>query len=237
MFDLNSVIKIIKIGTCALDPGNAASQLRVNLKNQLGVGGGSTVSFIRDAGEGILVDTGYDFETDRSETNDEANWDRLSALLRLNGISLGSITKVFVTHFHRDHYGLIHHFENAQWICGASELENYSGRLKKNFHAAEDAEKITPNTSVVFTPGHTKGHASLLVSAADGKVKIALSGDAVINLAWLQSGYTWRFNSDFDSVENAERSAERIIYLSDIVIPGHGQPFFTAELKNTRKMK
>lgn len=232
MFGLNSMVKIVKIGTCTLDPGNTASPLYMQLKYQMGIGGGSTVTFIQDGSEGVLVDTGFDFELDASRTNETANLNRLLALLSLSGVRMEQISKVFITHFHRDHFGLIQHFRQAEWICSAPEREeNLRGSMKDDFRPVNDGEKITPHTTVVYTPGHTRGHASLLLSAADDKVKIALSGDAVINLAWLESGYIWRFNSNFDSEENARKSIEKLISAADIIIPGHGQPFFTASVK------
>ena len=65
MWDLN--VEIIKIGSCSIDPGNVASSIYKKLKNQLGIGGGSTVTLIKENKEVLLVDTGFDFESDSSE--------------------------------------------------------------------------------------------------------------------------------------------------------------------------
>ena len=225
MWKLN--VKIIRIGTITIDPGNVASTMYSALKNQIGVGGGSTVTLIREKDELLLVDTGFERESDLSEANKKVNWNMLSVLLQLNSIDPKDITKIFITHFHRDHFGCIEYFKNAKWYCHHLALADFNDSLKDKFISVNDDEHILPNTEVIHTPGHTKGHSSILWSDENKSVKVAICGDAIINLAWLQSRYIWKFNSDFYDNEEAKKSIRRLLNISDIVIPGHGQPFFT----------
>jgi hypothetical protein len=62
----NLKVKVIKAGTCTIDPGNSASPIQVGLKHQLGIGGGSSVVVIREGDEILLVDTGFEREGDVS---------------------------------------------------------------------------------------------------------------------------------------------------------------------------
>ena len=220
--------KVIKIGSCTLDPGNVASPVYAKLKNQLGVGGGSTVTLIREGEEVLVVDTGYDREADGSQANREKNWYELKLLLGFHGVAPTDITKVFITHFHRDHFGGIEHLAHAQWYCHRLALADCREAIREKFLPVDDGQDILPNVVAIHTPGHTRGHCSLLWTAKDRSVRVAISGDAIINLAWLQSGYIWRWNSDFYNREEARGSIEKLLRMSDIVIPGHGQPFFSS---------
>ena len=66
------------------------------------------------------------------------------------------------------------------------------------------------------------------------KVRVAVCGDAIINLAWLQSGYIWKFNGDFFDAEAARKSIGNLLRRADVIIPGHGQPFFTSAVRLLR---
>lgn len=225
MWQLN--VKIIKIGSCTIDPGNVASMTYAELKNQIGVGGGSTVTIIKEEHELLLIDTGYERESDFSQSNKENNWNLLRVLLQLNGFNPTEITKIFITHFHRDHFGSIEYLKNAKWYCHHRALADFNDSIKDKFIPVDEGEQIIPNSVVMHTPGHTQGHSSILWSTENKSVKVAICGDAIINFAWFQSGYIWKFNSDFYDIEKAKKSINRLLDNSDIVIPGHGQPFFS----------
>jgi glyoxylase-like metal-dependent hydrolase (beta-lactamase superfamily II) len=224
MWKLN--VKIIKVGTCAIDPGNSASPIQVGLKHQLGIGGGSSVVVIREGKEILMVDTGFDNEKDVSIQNKSRNWALLQGLFEWNGIRPQEITRVFLTHFHADHFGNLEYFDQAKWYALDSALAELNSPSKEQFTPLKDGDKVLPHTRVIHTPGHTKGHCSLLWSDEQEKIKVAICGDAIINLSWLQSGHLWKFNGDFYDKEVAWESSRRLIQQADILIPGHGQPFF-----------
>lgn len=229
MRELN--VKVIKVGTCTVDPGNLASLTHVALKHQIGIKGGSNVSLIREKDELLLIDIGYEDESDLSPLNRKRNWDLLKTLLEFNGIRPEDITRIFITHFHQDHFGGLEYFERAKWYCHRLALEDFKGPLKDRFIPLGDGDQIIPNTVVRHTPGHTRGHSSILWVNDKKSIRIAICGDTIINLAWLQSGHIWKFNSDFFDKEMAQKSIENLASRADLIVPGHGQPFFTSAIK------
>lgn len=227
-------IKIIKLGSCTLDPGNAAADLLVSLKNALGVGGGATIAVIRQGGDILLVDPGYEGEGDLSPENREKNWRVLKALLSFEGIAPEQVTKVFLTHDHWDHCGNLEGFPGVAWYCHKEALKGLPEAWRGKFLGVAEGEELLPRTTVLHTPGHTPGHASVLWTDPDRRFKIALCGDAVINLAWLLAGKIWRWNPDFAGEKAARASIRKLLQAADLLIPGHGQPFFaTARLRNS----
>jgi len=231
-------LKIVKQGSCTVDPGNMASGVDVSLKYQLGVGGGSTVTLVREGTDVLLADTGYDCESDLSPANDETNWRSLEGQLKFHRVAARDITRVFITHFHRDHFGGIEHFEHAHWYCHPIARDRLPAPLKDKFIPVDDGGQLMRNTRVLHTPGHTEGHASVLWTDDARLVRFAICGDAILSLAWLMSGYTWKFNADFYNLESAQASAAKLLASADLLIPGHGQPFFarTATLFERREV-
>lgn len=220
-------VKVIKVGSCTVDPGNLVSGVDVSLKYQLGIGGGSTVAVVHEGKDVLLVDTGYEHESDSSQANDDTNWQSLESHLKSHHFSPRDITKVFITHFHRDHFSGIERLEHAQWFCHRAAGKLLGDALKARFTPLDDGEHVLPNTRVLHTPGHTAGHASLIWEDESKLVRVAICGDAILSLAWLLSGYTWKFNADFYNREAARASVAKLLSSADVLIPGHGEPFFT----------
>jgi glyoxylase-like metal-dependent hydrolase (beta-lactamase superfamily II) len=220
-------VKVIKVGSCTVDPGNISSGVDVSLKYQLGIGGGSTVTIVHEDSDMLLVDTGCERESDSSPANDDANWQSLESQLTSHHFSVRDITKVFITHFHRDHYGGIERFEHAHWYCHPIARDGLPASLKEKFIPVEDDIQLIRNTRVLHTPGHTAGHASVIWADQKRLVRVAMCGDAILSLAWLLSGYTWKFNADFYNLAAARASAAKLLSSADVLVPGHGQPFFS----------
>jgi glyoxylase-like metal-dependent hydrolase (beta-lactamase superfamily II) len=232
MWKLN--VKIIKTGSISFDPGNIASSMYSNLKYRMGVGGGSTVSLIKEQDELLLIDTGFEFESDFTQHNKDINWEKLKLFFKMNDIKPDDISKIFITHFHRDHFGNIEYFKNAKWYCYKQPLLNFKNSIIHRFITVKEGDSIVPNTKVIYTPGHTISHSSLLWEDENKSIKIAICGDAIINLAWLQSGYIWKFNSDFYDEESVKKSVRHLLDIADIIIPGHGEPFFSSTISVKR---
>jgi glyoxylase-like metal-dependent hydrolase (beta-lactamase superfamily II) len=229
MWEVN--VKVIKPGTCTIDPGNIASPVHAALKHQLGIKGGSTVSLLREKDDFLLIDTGYEDESNGSSVNKGKNRDLLKFLLDLHGHRPEDITKVFITHFHKDHFGGIELFARAKWFCHRLAHDGLENPLKDTFIPLDEGDQIIHNAVVMHTPGHTRGHASILWSNNKRTIRVAISGDAIINLSWLQAGSIWKFNNDFSDREEARKSIQRLIDGADLIIPGHGEPFFTSGIK------
>jgi glyoxylase-like metal-dependent hydrolase (beta-lactamase superfamily II) len=122
----------------------------------------------------------------------------IGPLLIAAGVEPREISKVIITHMHTDHAGGLHHFENAEIILGAQELDAFNGpraqldgylthrtptwldptRLDLNdgpFHGFDRSALITRagDVRVVATPGHTPGHVSVVVDEGDKLVMLA----------------------------------------------------------------
>lgn len=227
-------VRLVKPGSCVIEPGNRISVFDASLKWQLGVGGGSAVTLVLEGSDLLLVDTGYERESDVTLANDERNWRLLEFLLELQGFRIPDISHVFITHFHRDHFGGIEHFERAKWYCHEDAAENLHPRLRDRFTPVSEGDSIIRNTRVIHTPGHTKGHASILWANDILSVKVGICGDAILSLAWLLSGHCWKFNADFFDAVVAKKSADRLLKEADVLIPGHGQPFFSRTISGQR---
>jgi glyoxylase-like metal-dependent hydrolase (beta-lactamase superfamily II) len=134
-------VKIIKPGTCTIDPGNMASPVHVALKHQIGVKGGATVSLIKENGERLMIDTGYEDESDESPINKEKNWDFLKTLLAFNGIRPEDVTKIFITHFHPDHFGGMECFQGAKWFYHRLALDDLKNPFRDRFILLDDGDQ------------------------------------------------------------------------------------------------
>ncbi len=227
-------VQIVKIGSLLVEP--EADERYITLRALLGVGGGSTVTLIRsETGKLILVDTGFDREWDRSEENLRRNAESLLSALRSVGLTPDDVDVVFLTHHHLDHMGNLHLFTSASWL-GPKPLEERIRGLR----GVKDREEISRGVKVVYTPGHVRAHASLLVNAKlSGEVwgfmtvaqaRVAVAGDAVISESWFRSDKVYSLNRDFYSEEEVRRSSLTLTRMAEIVIPGHGLPFITGPL-------
>ncbi len=218
-------VKIIKIGTLTQDASEMPSTFNLQLKSDLGIGGGSTVTFIK-ADQKFLVDTGYDYEWTNTRTNDKRNILNLTRALQIHRISPGDIDVVFITHWHRDHFGNLGIFKKARYMASKSLVNRFG---LEQFVGVDDQEEIADGVKVMFTPGHTADQASILVDTTfrGVKARVAIAGDAVISHSYFQLGRIWKSNADFYSTEVARESMLRLAKASDLIIPGHGTPFMT----------
>lgn len=216
-------VKILKVGTLCLESSELASIVTLQIKSDLGIGGGPTVTLI-EAERRILVDTGFDYEWLDTPANNKRNARNLTIALRDWGITPDDIDIIFITHWHKDHFG------NSEIFMGAAHLASKCAVERmglEGFIGLGDQEEITGGVRMMLTPGHTIDHASIIVDSVVGDIKarVAIAGDAVVSHSYFHSGRIWQYNNDFHSVEAARESMLRLIDVSDIIIPGHGVPF------------
>lgn len=152
---------------------------------------------IRTDDASILVDTG-------THPDDVKMWnsqgskmilreeDQLPQRLEEAGLSLDDIDLVLMTHLHWDHIGWLSQIHNAEVII---QKDEYNFGLNPPANASvfyfpkrynspeikwkliEGDHKIMPGLNLLFTPGHTPGHQSVLVELPESG-PILLCGDA-----------------------------------------------------------
>lgn len=151
----------------------------------------------------ILYDTGYDldhvlevlpFEKPRQDETQT-----IPAQLALLGLHPADISTVLISHFHFDHCGGIQHLPDAKVVAHRLEFEaaarpepfealGYSDlsfspniareELNRRFVPVEGDIEIAAGVHLIATPGHSRGHYSLMVEPAGG-APLIFAGDAI----------------------------------------------------------
>lgn len=188
---------------------------------------------IRRAGEWILWDTGMPDEL-ASEPEGRIIAHGLRGILPRTfrsqlqeiGVSPEDIRTVILSHGHFDHVGNAALFRHATWILERAEFDAmvgpdaarhgyrpalYEGLGKAHVLLLDGDRDLFGDGSVhvIATPGHTPGHASLLVRLPGGRA-IILSGDVAHSAFNLEHRCVPTMNADSDA---SRRSMERIVHL------------------------
>lgn len=200
--------------------------IRPNALNQIPMRTDSLL--IESEGKRILVETGYGEKLSEEEL---AGWshsgDRLMTSLQHAGISRHDIDMVINTHLHADHCGgntriedgeLAPAFPNAEYWIQRLELADArypDERTRNTYHAANFAPleergrlrvlygdtRVTSEVLCLATPGHTRGHQSVLIES--GGQKAIFLGD-VSTLAIGMERIAWVTAYDVDPLQNIE---------------------------------
>jgi N-acyl homoserine lactone hydrolase len=168
--------------------------------------------------EGVLLfDTGIGFGDADIERTYRPVVRYLPDLLRARGIDPDSVAAVANSHLHFDHCGQNGAFAGRPIHVQAPEYDAAQGidytvpawvafaGARYERHAGE--VEVYPGVTLVPTPGHTPGHQSLLVDAAEGRT--AIVGQAVYTRA------EWE-GSDDASVSGLESAWDRGSYRSSV---------------------
>ncbi len=161
-----------------------------------------TCYLVRSGGRTVLIDTGLGQINMMGFTGGSLISELASA-----GVKPEQIDTVFITHLHVDHCGTVAHvdgdnarpaFPNATYCWTADEQKHWTGAvmdsafmtpqqkayLKGMFAAIEnrfkpvaDGQAIALGVSVIACPGHTPGHAGLVLSS--GTERAFILGDAI----------------------------------------------------------
>jgi len=232
-------LKIIKQGTVSWEAFEEPAPYIMAMKRLAGAGDGSTVTYI-ETDKKIIVDTGFENESDLSDENIKKNEKALKRSLKDMAIKPQDIDIVFLTHMHRDHFGNLGVFKHSEIV--ASEA---ASSIFPEARGAKDGEQIADGVQVMYTPGHTADHASLVLSTERlryskqsgnsggsilgiGCVNIVVAGDAIISPGHYLMNTLWEQNPDIYSVEKGMDSMGRIIDIADFIVPGHGGLFHNA---------
>jgi glyoxylase-like metal-dependent hydrolase (beta-lactamase superfamily II) len=171
----------------------------------------SGVTLIRDSGLNILVDTGMDRK-------------KLMLALKKEKLMPDDINYVVITHTHLDHCLLAGIFTKSK-IIDDNSIYSFDGKIVEH-------NKTIPKTKIkiISTPGHDQFHYGVLVETKEYGM-VALTAD----LFW------WPDNkkqlTDYKSLLNLNdqylkdkkalvKSREKILKITNYIIPGHGDPFF-----------
>lgn len=185
--------------------------------------GFSTVALVRGR-RTLLVDTGP-----------HGRRALLVEALRACGLTPADVAGVVLTHAHWDHTQNLDLFPHATFYIHPREVEyarnpkpgdwataRYFPRLLQDLRVeeVEEGDELDEGVRVLETPGHTRGHISLLVETEEGTV--ALSGDALAEAGAVARGKPYLI---FWDEREAEESVRRLLHAARVFYPGHDRPF------------
>ena len=186
--------------------------------------GYSTVSLLEAGGSRILIDTG---------PASRRQW--LYKALESRGLALDDIDIVVLTHLHWDHCQNVDLFPSARVLVHPKELDyaRSPNRLDFNFASyfadmlakmrvepVSEGDAVVEGVAVIETPGHTKGHISLLIDLDHENALVA--GDALPDGGTVRRGLPYNV---FWDVADATESVEKMLDSSRVFYPGHDRPF------------
>jgi len=186
--------------------------------------GMSTNSLVTAGDQTIVVDTG---------PSSRRVW--LHKALESKGLAPEDVDIVILTHMHWDHCQNTDLFRNARILVHPTEMDYARNPNRSDMACAQyladmvdkmklelvsEGDTIIEGVSIVETPGHTKGHISVAVSAGNEKVLIA--GDALPDSGSINRGLP---TNVFWDVEDARSSMEKMVASAKVFYPGHDRPF------------
>jgi glyoxylase-like metal-dependent hydrolase (beta-lactamase superfamily II) len=192
-----------------------------------------------ESGRRLIIETGhgpkYPEKEQRIFAIDPAQW--LRPALLAHGVDPATITDVVVSHLHFDHAGgltwapegrLIPTFPNARVHAQKRELEDARGNFgvmtatyrAENFtpldaldawHMLDGAAEIVPGVRSILTPGHTRGHHSILVEGRDRA--LVFGGDLMPTRHHLGAPYNMSY--DLFPLENRTSKQKLLAWLAE----------------------
>jgi glyoxylase-like metal-dependent hydrolase (beta-lactamase superfamily II) len=200
----------------------------------------------------ILVDTGINPDDVPFFTRGKQNsWPEeyyLPNCLKTAGVSMDDINTVIITHFHLDHIGWLGQFKKAEIVVQKEEYRfatdppdwapfkysaprfDFSGLKLK---LVDGDLVLMPGITLLFTPGHSIGHQSVMVDLPKTGT-IILCGDAVFLEESLEKEYipTCWFDTrqSLLSVKKLKTIAQ---VRNALVFPGHDEEFWQNKMKKS----
>lgn len=208
-----------------------------------------TMFYVRSGGKHIVVDTGI---ADPSVTQDHhhpltrTETQEPVVALEALGVGVEEVSIVINTHLHYDHCGSNHLFPNADILVQRRELQyaiapepqhvpaydeidmaqegkkSLPNFLRAKLTVVDGDVEVTESVRLLFTPGHTPGSQSVLIS---GREDYLLAGDNIPLYENIESSefLPAASYSDFDQyLESIKKS----LSVSTSVIPSHDPRVF-----------
>ncbi len=197
----------------------------VGLEN--GFIGWSSIVLIKSGGTRILFDCGH--HTTRPA---------LIAALNARGLTPDDIDILFISHLHFDHVLNFDLFprarvlvSEAEWVYADAPHEQdifvpgyIRGALEKSdLEIFSGTPEIARGVNTLFTPGHTPGHTSIIITTAENE-KVVMAGDAIKTAQEALLSRSTLEIMQFDPERRSEETVARIKELADRIIPGHYPP-------------
>ncbi|MSQ07527.1 MAG: N-acyl homoserine lactonase family protein [Dehalococcoidia bacterium] len=155
--------------------------------------------------------------------------------LEKRGIALSDVARVVLTHAHWDHSQNTDIFPNAEIVIHEKELEYthnprpgdyataryFADTLREQKVRTINKEtELEPGVNLIETPGHSRGHMSVVVQTAGGMV--CIGGDAVSDAGTVGRGTPAII---FWSEDEARESVRKVLTAASVIYPGHDRPF------------
>lgn len=210
----------------------------------------TNASLVRVGGEVILIDAGLG-------NSFQPTAGKLGDTLEGRNVGREAVTRIVFTHAHPDHlWGAIDDFDdserfpNARYVVPTAEWDFWTRddvetlvpdwlkgfavgsrrtlrRLEAKVERRKPGEAVAPGLTYVATPGHTPGHASVLVEA--GREQLLIGGDALSHAVASFRRPAWAFGSDLDRdlairtrLALLDRLANERVTLVGFHLPGSG---------------
>lgn len=196
---------------------------------------------IRDGDRVMMVDTGYDIAAHDwlGEQSVLPTPDGLALL----GISPADVSMVVTSHFHYDHIGFLHLFENAEVVSGQAEYDYWFGKwerdelegefaIPEHLEAIRKAEsegrlrlvsaeqEVYPGVTVYPIGGHCPGELLTLVQTASGPR--ILAADAAHFYDQIENEWPFFAYTDLDEMRAGLAFINQLAAKTGaVVIPGH----------------
>ncbi|MCC7267735.1 MAG: N-acyl homoserine lactonase family protein [Caulobacteraceae bacterium] len=130
----------------------------------------------------LLVDTGMGDDSGFLDKLYAAKRTGLATALKAVGVNIEDIDAVVNSHLHFDHCGGNRLFPDAPIYMQAREreaaralhytVENWVAPEGVTIREVDGDHQIAPGLTLLFTPGHTPGHQSLLVETPNGSLMV-----------------------------------------------------------------
>jgi len=175
--------------------------------NRVNLGFVSAYILVRD-GEAAVVDTGVAGSEDDIEN-------ALTAI----GLEWEAVRHVILTHRHPDHAGsvaaVLDRARDATGYAGAEDLPSIAA--PRELRVAADGDDVF-GLKVVTTPGHTKGHISVL----DPVGLVLVAGDALNTANGKATGPNPEFSEDMKAANASVAKLAKLRF--ETLLVGHGDP-------------